>query len=246
MDRYYLGKEGILKLSNVDIKPNKKDIDFYFVEKSGHEIIKPQKKIKLPNPISLIESFVGKDIFFNTKGETVIIKCTNVKISKTFKESELMFENIPQNRENIKVRYPLKDLIIKPKTIYIPIKKSDMYRETEQKILNWLVENQIKTYFYLKKPVNNLEIGYLKDFKIFPQNSKNAQDKQKTTIFSYINVKNIFGKDVKIPYKSLEGLSFESENPFIQKKTETSWFSKLGYIYLKKFKPDKIFYLNKV
>jgi hypothetical protein len=246
MDRYYLGKEGILKLSNVDIKPNKKDVDFYFVEKSGHEIIKPQKKIKLPNPISLIESFVGKDIFFNSKGETAIMKCLDVKVAKDFKESELMFEEISQNGEIIKVKYLLKDLIIKPKTIYIPIKKSDTSRESEQRVLNWISENQIRTNFYLKKPVNNFEIGYLKDFKYYPQSPKNSQNEQKNDLISYVNVKNIFSKEVKIPYNSLEGLSFETDTAYIQRKAETSFFSKLGYIFLKKFKPDKIFYLNKV
>ena len=245
-DRYYIKKEGILKLLNVEIKPNKKKLDFIFVDKGGHEILKPLKETKLPNPISLIESFSGKDIFFNNKGKTLIIKCSNVKISEVFKESELIFDEIPQNGEKIKVSYALKDLIIKPKVISISIKKSDMYRESEQKVLNWLVENQTRTYFYLKKPVNNIEIGYLKDFKFYPQSAKNSQDEQQTSLFSYVNIKNIFGKDVKIPYKSLEGLSFENDTAYIQRKAETSLFSKLGYILLKKFKPDKIFYLNKV
>ncbi|TET00228.1 MAG: hypothetical protein E3J90_04175 [Promethearchaeota archaeon] len=245
-DHYYIKKEGILKLVNVEINPNKKKLDFYFVDNDGHEILKPLKETKLPNPISLIESFSGKDIFFNNKGKTLIIKCSNVKISEVFKESELIFDEIPQNGEKIKVSYALKDLIIKPKVISITIKKSDIYRESEQRILNWLVENQTRTYFYLKKPVNNFEIGYLKDFKFYPKSAKNSQDEPQTNLFSYVNVKNIFGKDVKIPYKSLEGLSFETDTAYIQRKAETSLFSKLGYIFLKKFKPDKIFYLNKV
>ena len=221
-------------------------MNFYFLDKAGHEIIKPLKETKLPNPISLIESLSSKDIFFNNKGETLIIKCSNVEISDVFKESELIFDEIPQNGENIEERYALKDLIIKPKSIYINIKKSDISRESEQRVLNWLLENQIRTYFYLKKPVNNLEIGYLKDFKIYPQNPKNSQNERQTNLVSYVNVKNIFGKDVKIPYKSLEGLSFENDTAYIQRKAETSLISKFGYIFLKKFKPDKIFYLNKV
>ena len=131
-------------------------------------------------------------------------------------------------------------------TIYINIKKSDTYRESEKEVLNWLLENQIRTYFYLKKPVNNLEIGHVKDFKFYPKNAKNSQDEQQANLFSYVNAKNIFGKNIKIPYKSLEGLSFDNDTAFIQRKAETSLFSKLGYIFLKKFKPDKIFYLNKV
>ncbi|MBY8992901.1 MAG: hypothetical protein KGD58_19345, partial [Candidatus Lokiarchaeota archaeon] len=78
------------------------------------------------------------------------------------------------------------------------------------------------------------------------QGVKNSQDEQKTNQFSYVKVKNIFGKDVEIPYKILEGLSFETDSAYIQRKKETSFFSKLGYMFLKKFKPEKVFYLNKV
>jgi len=108
-DNYYIKKEGILKLLNVEINPNKKKLDFHFVDNGGHEILKSLKETKLPNPISLIESFSGKDIFFNNKGETFIIKCSDVEISEVFKESELIFDNIPQNREITKISYALKD-----------------------------------------------------------------------------------------------------------------------------------------
>ena len=244
--QYYIEKEGILELLNVEENLNNNKNYYHFVDKGGHEILKPFKKKKLPNPISFIESFKGKDIFFNSKGETLIIKCSNVKISEIFKESELVFENISHNGELIKLSYALKDLIIKPKDISITIKKSDIHRESEQKILKWLLEHQMRTYFYIKKPVNNLEIGYLKDFKCYPQSIKNSKNKQETNLISYVKVKNIFGRDVEIPYKSIEGLSFESDTAYIQKKKDTSLFSKIGYIFLKKFKPEKIFYLNKV
>ncbi|GAH94889.1 unnamed protein product, partial [marine sediment metagenome] len=40
----------------------------------------------------------------------------------------------------------------------------------------------------------------------------------------------IFGEDIKIPYNSLEVLLFEYNTAIIQKKSETSIFSKLGYL----------------
>ena len=77
-------------------------------------------------------------------------------------------------------------------------------------------------------------------------NLKKNLNEGKNEETNHITIKNIFGEKQEIPYKSLEAISFEFVTGKIQKKSETSIFSKLGYILLKKFKPKKIFYLNKV
>ena len=59
-------------------------------------------------------------------------------------------------------------------------------------------------------------------------------------------VTNIFNKLIRIPYNTLELISFKSETISIQKKSDTSIFSKLGYVIIRKFKPENIFYLNKI
>ncbi|MFX0048324.1 MAG: hypothetical protein ACFE8G_09170, partial [Candidatus Hermodarchaeota archaeon] len=118
--------------------------------------------------------------------------------------------------------------------------------KTESKIFEWLIKKQLRTYIYLKKPVNNLEIGYIQNIQLNVENLKRKLNEGESELNNYISIKNIFGEAQNIPYKSLEAISFEHITGKIQKKSETSIFSKLGYIILKKFKPEKIFYLNKV
>ena len=245
-DDYFLEKEGILNLIDIDISSDQMKADYVFLDKDGHKIFKRLKKTKLPNSISTIKMFTDKDIFFNTKGETIILRCLKVEISQNFKNSKLYFEMLPQNDGDKTFHYKLQDLIIKPKNTYIMLNRNKTVRKSELEIFDWLIEKQLRTYIYLKKPVNNLEIGYIQDIKLDIENLKKKPDQGKSEVSNYISVKNIFGKDIKIPYKSLEALSFEYITGNIQKKSETSIFSKLGYIILKKFKPEKIFYLNKV
>jgi len=94
--------------------------------------------------------------------------------------------------------------------------------------------------------VNNLEIGYIQDVKINIEDLKKKSNKGKNEKRNYLSMKNIFAEAIKIPYHSLEVLSFQYNTALIQKKSETSIFSKLGYLIVRKFKPEKIFYLNKI
>jgi hypothetical protein len=242
---YFLEKGGSVNLIDIDISSDQKKSKYVFLAEDGHKIFKLLKKTKLPNSISTIRKFADKDIFFNTKGETRIVRCSRVEISRNFKDSELYFETRPQNNGGIKSQYKLKDLIIKPRNTYISINRKETGRKTESKIFEWLIEKQLRTYIYLKKPVNNIEIGYIQDIKLDNQKLK-KKDQGKNEVSTNITIKNIFGKYQEIPYKSLEALSFEYITGTVQKKSETSIFSKIGYILLKKFKPEKIFYLNKV
>ncbi|NVM46306.1 MAG: M48 family metalloprotease [Candidatus Lokiarchaeota archaeon] len=245
-ENYFWKKEGTLNLIDIDIKSDQKKSAYVFLDENGNKIIKRIKKTKLPNSIASLQTFSNKDIFFNTKGETIILRCSNVEISKKFKDSKLFFESLPQNDESNKFQFKLKNLIIKPRNIYITISRKETGRNSESKIFEWLIEKQLRTYFYLKKPVNNLEIGYVQDIKLNFEKLKKSPDKGKSKESDFITIKNIFGKNQDIPYKSLEALSFEHITGVIQKKSEVSIFSKLGYVLLRKFKPEKIFYLNKV
>jgi len=243
---YFLEKYGNVNLIGIDISPDQKKSKYIFLDEDGQKIYKNLEKTKLPNSISTIKMFSEKDIFFNSKGKTKILRCSKVEISRNLKDSELYFETLPHNNEGKKFQFKLKDLIIKPKNIYITINRKETGRNSELKIFKWLIEKQIRTYIYLKKPVNNLEIGYIQSIKLDVENFKKNSEQGKSEVSNYVTIKNIFGKDQEIPYKSLEALSFEYITGYIQKKSETSMFSKLGYILLKKFKPEKIFYLNKV
>jgi hypothetical protein len=239
-------KAGILSLIDISLGSDQKNSNYIFMDKDGQKILKNVKKTKLPNPISSIKTFTEKDVFFTTKGETLILRCKSIDISKNFEDSELVLEKSPLNKETDQYKFKLKELIIRPKDIYINIDRNEKGLKTESKIFEWLIGKQLRTYIYLKKPVNNIEIGYIQEIRLAAESFKKKQKGEEYKGGSYITIKNIFGEIQKIPYKSLETISFEFYTGKIQKKSETSIFSKFGYFLLKKFKPDKIFYLNKV
>jgi Zn-dependent protease with chaperone function len=243
---YFLEKEGTVNLIDISLSSEQKKSKYVFLDKNNQKIFKNLKKTKLPNPIATIKSFANKDVFFATKGETLILRCSNIAISENFKDSELHFETIPLRDGGTKLQFRLKDLIIRPKDTYIAINRNEKGLQTESKIFEWLIKKQLRTYFYLKKPVNNLEIGYIQEIQLNVENVKKKRIEGKNKLTNYIKINNIFGENQEIQYKSLEAISFEYLTGKIQKKSETSIFSKLGYKLLKKCKPEKIFYLNKV
>lgn len=247
-DDYFLEKEGTVNLIDISLSSDLKKSNYVFLDKDGKKIFKNLKKTKLPNSISTLKLYAGKDVFFTTKGETLILRCSNVVISRSFKDSELHFEPIPLSDGGDKLQFKLKDLIIRPKNTYILINRNEKGLKSESKIFEWLIEKQLRTNIYLKKPVNNVAIGYIQEIQLNVEDLKIKQNdgKKEININNYIVIRNIFGQTEKLPYKSLETISFEYITGKIQKKSETSIFSKLGYILLKKFKPEKIFYLNKV
>jgi len=241
--QYFLRKEGSFNLIDIELNLDKKDGNYIFVDKEGRKIYKNLKK-KIPNSIDLIKEFNNNDVFFLRKGEIRIDNCSNVTISENFKDSTLSFSEKPQSDGNKTIQYRLSDLIIKPKNIYIQIRRNEMFRKSEINVINWLIEKQLRTFIYLKKPVNNLEIGYIQDVKIHLEDLKKKSNKGKNEKKNYLSLKNIFGEAIKIPYNSLEGLSFKYNTALIQKKSETSIFSKIGYVIVRKFKPENIFYLT--
>jgi Zn-dependent protease with chaperone function len=239
---YYLNNNEPLILKNLSLKAEIEDRNYIFLDKSSNQITKPIKKTKLPNSIAPIKDLENKEIFFKTKGTLNIMKCVAISSAENLQDFALTFShhNTITVEEDEELKYTLKELIIRPKMIYLPISKSSKYRDSERKVLAWLKKNQILIHLYMKKPVNNIEIGYLQqiDMKIkdFNNNTKVKESENSSSLF----LKNIFDKEVKIPYDSIESINFEYNSAMIQVKSETSLFSRLGYKILKKFKPDRI------
>ena len=152
------------------------------------------------------------------------------------------FSNFPSleisETDNV-IIYPLSDLIIRPKNIFLSISRTDQFRNSEINVMNWLLERNLLVYVYLKKPVNNLEIGYIHKIDIKIQNSKIDLPKDKNNR-NVILLKNIFGKETLIPYKEIEIIIFDFSSAVFQLKSETSLTSRLGFKILKKFKPERI------
>ena len=133
----------------------------------------------------------------------------------------------------------MSNLIIKPRNIYLPIRKDFQHRKSEVKVMKWLMANKIFTQIYLKKPVNNFEMGYIHSIDV--ENSvKKKSENEEERHNSFLKLENIFGKETLIPFQTIESIGFEFESVIIQKKSATSLTSRLGYKILKKLKPNKI------
>ena len=92
----------------------------------------------------------------------------------------------------------------------------------------------MRTSIFLKKPVNNEEIGYIQEINVKYENQLALEE-------STVKIKNIFGEDVEIPFKKIEVVLFDYDSVTILRKDKTSAFSKFGYKILKRFSPQKIF-----
>ena len=236
-DQYYFHKNAPLTLTDIEVYNDNKKGNYIFSDELGKKIHKPIKKTKLSNSVFFIKNLKDNDIFLKKKGELHIYKCKN--INPTNKLSEFQIEMIdPKNPRNV-ITFQLSELIIRPKNIYLSISRTEQFRKSEINIMNWLLKEKILVYVYLKKPVNNLEIGHIQKIDVNTSNS-NVDLPKVNKNRRIILFKNIFGKDILIPYKEIEIIIFEYSSAIIQLKSETSLTSRWGFKILKKFKPERI------
>ena len=238
---YFLHKDNPLILTDINLKAGQNKKGFYvFLDKDKNQILKPILKTKLPNSIGLIKNLKGNDIFLKLKGKLNILTCSKISTANNYDEYKMTLSNYNaiKNQDQEILNYSLKDLIIRPKNIYLPITKDTDYRKSELEVIRWLIQNHVLTHIYLKKPVNNLEIGFIKRiiFKSSDLKTQTKEEKEKNTI----NLINIFGNEIKIPYYKIDLIAFEYNSVMIQIKSATSISSRLGYKILKKFKPERI------
>ncbi|MFX1375007.1 MAG: M48 family metalloprotease [Promethearchaeota archaeon] len=239
-DFYFLQKNSSLMLKTIDFDIEKEKRNYIFLDKNGNQIQKPILKTKLSNPVAVVNNLKNSEIFLNQKGMLKIFECVNVLKANNLDDYELEFSDYEVVKNQTYLKYSLKDIIIRPKRIYMPIRKDLHYRKSELKVLKWLKEKKILTYFYLKKPVNNLEIGYIQNLETTIEELGKKSNKSERSNTNNIELKNIFGKEVYIPYNEVEGINFVYSSAMIQIKSATSLSSRLGYILLKKFKPERI------
>ncbi len=241
-NHYVFNKDIPLILQEIEFNKENNDGNYVFVNNNEEKVLKPIKKTKLPISLDLIKTFQGKDLFLKSKGILQITECINVKKTGDTNYTLELMKNHNNNSEKEIFKLSLKDLIVRPKNIYYSIRKSERYKKSETELLNWLLNNKIRSYFYLKKPVNNVEIGYLKEISKkqinFDKNKKTKNEESETIVI----IENIFNKTIELSLKQLDLISFSYDSAMIQLKSETSGMSKIGYKILKKIKPDKIMY----
>jgi Zn-dependent protease with chaperone function len=237
---YFLDKKTPLVLKDIEIDESYENTKYIFSQEDKTVIKKKIKDIKLPNSVHILNQYNHKDLFFKDKGIIKILRCSGIKINNNYDDIEIEFKNIFSKEEKTQTSLKLKNLIIKPQNISIIIGKNKNFRDSEVNIINWLIEKESRVYLFLKKPVNNIEIGYITSIETI------ATDKPENNEVNTIQIRNIFSQIMSIPYKSIEVISFQYETALIQKKHNTSLFSKLGYKIQKRIKPQQIIYLNKV
>jgi hypothetical protein len=237
---YFLNEKKPLILKDVELNNQFKDAKFIFIDRENTIVKKRIKKTKLPNSVYILNSYKGNDLFFKMKGNIRIVNCNEIEFNDKLEDIKIEITNPYMEDQKTSMILKIKDLIIRPRNIYLTIGKNNLFRESEINIIKWLIKEQCRAYIFLKKPVNNLEIGYISFLEYCALNeSKNINN-------NFIRMKNIFGRTIDIPYRLVESISFDYKTAVIQLKKETSLFSKLGYKIQKRIKPQKIMYLNKV
>ncbi|TFG24288.1 MAG: hypothetical protein EU529_04745 [Promethearchaeota archaeon] len=241
---YFFKKNVPMILSDIELNLEKIGGNYVFLDKDGNKILKPIKKTKLPISVDNIKKYKDQEIFLKLKGELKIYRCTNIISKEIFNDYELEFsrtiENPIERQESL--NFKLSELIIRPRNIYFSISRNVYFRKYEIELFNWLLNNQIRVFIYLKKPVNNLEIGKILKLNVNFEGIEKELNHDDIKNNDFIIVKNIFGKEINIPYKLLELITFKWDTAMIQKKSETSFFSRIGYKIMNKFKPEKVLY----
>ncbi len=241
-ETYFFQNDNPLILTDIEFKDDNKNGYYIFMNKNRSNVQKSILKTKLPNSIVLIQNFKDQDVFLRSKGELNIYRCVNIVGAEYLEDFKIFLSDSTkaENQDQEHLNYALSELIIRPKKIYLAISKNVKYRKSEVKVIRWLMDTNIRAYFYLKKPVNNLEIGYIQQVNVELKNLEKNSNKNEEYNEDIITIKNIFGKDKRILYKTIELISFVYSSAMIQTKSSTSFSSRLGYRILKKFKPERI------
>jgi Zn-dependent protease with chaperone function len=238
-EHYIFSKKNVLKLENIQFDKDSKSGFYIFTDKNNNLIKKPIKKTKIPFSIEKIQNFLNKDVFLKRKGLLGLAECTALHKKENLKESKIELKNsMVENGENgeaMVLTRKLKDLIIKPKNIQFEIIKNESNLENSKKLLEWMRNKQIRAYFYLKKPVNNIEIGYVEKVNYNQTSEEDLRNKHLS-----IEISTIFNELKILQQDKIEFVSFSYKSGIIQLKSETSFFSKIGYYLFKKIKPQEI------
>jgi Zn-dependent protease with chaperone function len=238
---YYLDKNNPLILKEIVLNEKNRNGNYIFIDNNNQKISKLIPKTKLPNSAAILTNLKDNDIFFKQKAKLKVLKCIDVTKADKLQDYRLVFSSI-NNQNKKSLNFLLKELILRPRRIYLSISKSSRVRNSEAKVIHWLKRNHILINLYLKKPVNNLETGYIQNLELHskkPENKFTSEKREKKEEIS-LTLINIFGKNLTVPYNKIESISFEYSSAMIQKKSATSLSSRLGYKILKKIKPEQI------
>lgn len=239
---YYIDDKTLL-LNDIELRSYGTEGNYIFSDCNGKIIRKPINKTKIPYPIEFIESFKGRSIFLKIKGTIHIFKCINVKSSgSNHIILELKADSEPEQEKDT-LSICIKDVIIFPERVQLAINKHGKLKDTDLKLLEWLKNHHVKANFYLKKPVNNMEIGFIKNlvYNTAPSGGK-GKNSEKDEPAIEITINTIFNQIKQLTLNQLDFINFKCKTGMIQKKSELSIFSKGFYKLFQRLRPEMIIF----
>ncbi|TFF98026.1 MAG: hypothetical protein EU541_07385 [Promethearchaeota archaeon] len=230
-----------LKLKDITFGKNFLDGKYIFRDNDDIEIAKKINDTKLPIPLDFIDNFKNKTVFLKTKGILKILNCVNIQNQDS--DYILELKNSTEGEKSEIILIPLKEIIIHPYRIQTEIRKGEELKEEILHLFQWIKNHEIRTHFYLKKPVNNTIVGKIIQIKQYNHSNSHSDSeithKIKESQYT-LEIENIFGQIKSIELNSLDFLSFKYETGTIEIKKESSIFSKLFYSIYQYLKPAKI------
>ena len=226
---------------------------YIFLDENNDQFEKRISGTKLPLSLEFITNFQNKNVFLNSKGNLKILNCLNVENHNENNSYILELENIKNTEtpEKLKLKLKLEDIIIHPYRVQYEIGMGEDLKEDTLPLMEWLQANEINVHFYLKKPVNNIIVGNITAIKKDGISSNRGSNYKKETKkedkainqekHRYdLEIKTRFNQIKSLNLTSLDFLSFKYETGTIEKKDESSIFSKLFYRTYQYLKPEKI------
>ncbi len=227
----------------------------------GDKIVqKPIKYFKIPLAVSDFKEYLAKPVFLQSKGTLKLMALRSLEVG-SFNQKEKRIElkvSLEDDEKNVReMKTP--DLLIRPNHFAIQLHKDAELFANEQKVLEYLISNQIITSLFLKKPVNNEETGYIKKIirkhdtdenlkessdtqvKINSKNEKTNNINKDWNLDSALEFTNLYGITMILQYKQIEFISFDSDSLLFVDLSEISLSTKLGYKLSKKLDPSKFF-----
>ncbi len=198
--------------------------------------------------MEIIDRTVGKEIFIEEKGTLKILRlkeyqansngnvldglliCENERYNASKNPEE---EQKLEKKEDIKngMNFKLNKTIIRKDNFSFSLHNDELSYEYEKNLFYYLKKNDIRVTIYLKKAVNNIESGYVKEVNIDPENQKN----------STIVLNNIQKENITLSFLKIETIVFSDDTVSIVDKNKMSIGDKMISKIASKRKPHLIF-----
>lgn len=254
--QYKFRKEGILTLEKVDMEtlylknPKKKaKISEYYKfihtgiaelrDMDGNIHVKPVFHTRFPLAISTVKDYEQKPIFLKRMGSYSCLIADKIDFDGdtgkiTINSYDLERELDGQSAEKSSY-YPIDSNthVIKREKLFFPIHNDKAeIKKLEASFIKFLKNQQWRSIFVLKKAVNSEIDGTVLGFKL---------DEKSPEFIESVQIRSIFGEEMEILMKKIDGIFINKPNLIVQPKSDISIFSSLINKFQSIFHPERIF-----